>query len=176
MKESGRNEMLWGFAVLAVTGGITAGVYFAAAPAITYWIAWPGVAWGAYLVARGWAKASARWRLLGLLAVAAAALAAVLALLNPYDLSPSYDLVEVGDCLDQDSRAIDCDGTAAYRVESIKRYPDDLPFPGQATFAADAEVCTKTSGVYFVHPTRETWDDGDRSLLCVEDLLPNPDG
>ena len=173
MQDSGRNDILWGIAILAVTGGITLGTYIAAGPGDTYWIAWGGVIWGAYKVLRGWAMASAVWRVLGALAVVTMAIGSVLVIQS--DLANPYNSAEVGHCLDQDGRTMDCDGTQNYEVESVKLYPDDLKFPGQARFDADADACSTSFNSYFFHPARESWDDGDRSLLCVKNVLLEQD-
>ncbi len=173
MQDSGRNEVLWGILILAVTGGITLGTYIAAGPGQTYWIVWGGIAWGAYKVLRGWVAASAFWRVMGALAVGAMVLGAVLVLQS--DLADPYNSAKAGDCLDKEGLTLDCDGTETYKVDWAKLYPKDMAFPGQARFDADAEVCSTSFRSYYFHPTRESWEDGDRSLLCAKNVRLDPD-
>ena len=173
MQDSGRNEVLWGILILAVTGGITLGTYVAAGPGQTYWIVWGGIAWGAYKVLRGWVAASAFWRVIGALAVGAMVLGAVLVLQS--DLADPYNSAKAGDCLDKEGLTLDCDGTENYTVDWAKLYPKDMAFPGQARFDADAEGCSTSFRSYYFHPTRESWEDGDRSLLCAKNVRLDPD-
>ena len=80
---------------------------------------------------------------------------------------PEFNTVTKGDCLDRDGMAVACsEAGGGFQVLSVELYPDEMAFPGDARFESDSEGCSLMSDYYFF-PTRETWDAGDRSLLCV---------
>ena len=167
VNESARNEMLWGIAILAVAGGITLGTYLAAGSGSTYWIAWGGIIWGAFKVLKGWTRASAAWRVLGAVVVAVTVGGGLLVYQSSGDSTDLYNSIEAGDCIDQGGFTVTCDASGVYEVVSIKTYAEDLDFPGEAMFDADALTCPRETDRYY-YPTRESWSDGDRSLLCVK--------
>ncbi len=164
--QDGRNDIIWGIVILAVAGGITLGTYIAAAPGSTYLIAFGPMIWGGFKVFRGLASASNSWRVLGLATLAAVAIGSILVFQSSRDQSDYHNSVEVGDCVDQYGLPTECARPGAYEVISVKLYPDDMTFPGDAKFYADSEACPVPASVYFA-PIRETWDEGDRLLMCV---------
>ena len=174
-RESDSGEIIWGIVILAITGGITLGTYVYAAQGGTYWVTWGGLIFGAWKVLRGWVKASLGWRVLGIIIVVAMVVAGLLVFRNSQSLGSFYNSVELGDCLDQDGLKVDCNGRERYQVQSVQLYGDEMRYPGTAKFEADGDSCAPSSRGYYFHPTRLSWDEGDRSLLCVEDVQLSPD-
>ena len=161
-----RNKIIWGIGIVVVAGGITLVTYIAAAPGGTYWLAWGPTIWGGYMVFRGLARASNLWRALGLVTVAVVATGNILVFQDSRDEADYFNSTEIGDCLDQNGFPTGCAEPDAREVRFIKRYPDDMVFPGSERFYADSEACPAPAGYYYA-PTQETWDQGDRLLLCV---------
>ena len=159
-------EVMWGIVILVVAGGITLITYVAATPGGTYFLAYGAIIWGAYKVLRGLGSASVFWRIVGLATMAAMVVVGVLVFQDSRNLSDLYNSTHVGECVDLDGLATECDRFDAKEVMSVHLYPNDMAFPGQSKFDADSEGCP-LEAVLFFSPTRETWDGGDRSLLCV---------
>ena len=100
-----------------------------------------------------------------------------------------FDL-EVGDCFDTDDvssvdevTVVGCDATHVYEVFEIADYdagPDEA-FPGEDELGDTAEdVCRPGFEDYvgvpyddsewfgtFINPSEQTWEEGDREILCV---------
>ena len=174
IRESNNGELIWGIVILAITGVITLGTYVSAAPGGTYWVTWGRLIIGAWKVLRGWVKASAGWRVLGIVIVVLMVVGGIYVFQGSRDLSNLYNSVKIGDCLDLDSREVECNGSEKYKVDSVRLYSDDMAHPGVSKFESDADTCEPSYRGYFFHPTRLSWDDGDRSLLCVQDVLISP--
>lgn len=175
IRQSDNGELIWGIVILAITGGITLGTYLAAAPGGTYWVTWGGLIFGGWKVLRGWVKASPGWRVLGIVIVVLMVVGGIYVFQASRDISNLYNSVNIGDCLDLDGREVDCNGSERYRVESVTLYSDDMGYPGVTKFETDADTCAPSFRGYFFHPSRLSWDEGDRSLLCVEDIDISPD-
>ena len=82
--------------------------------------------------------------------------------------SELYNSTGVGDCLNADGLESDCSGVGAdYAIVQVKLYSQSMPYPGEARFDLDSNSICPDHADYVFFPTRETWSDGDRSLLCV---------
>ncbi len=169
-RNGAHNSIIWGIVILAVAGAITVGSYIAAAPGGTYLITWGAMIWGGIKILTGLANASNFWRALGLVMAATMVGASLFAFLQSNDQSAYWNTIEVGDCLSGEGLPTDCDTPGSYVVLHVKRYPDDIAYPGTARFEADSTVCPGST-LYF-SPTLESWNQGDRSLQCVSSANP----
>ena len=102
-------EVMWGIVILVVAGGITLITYVAATPGGTYFLAYGAIIWGAYKVLRGLGSASVFWRIVGLATMAAMVVVGVLVFQDSRNLSDLYNSTHVGECVDLDGLATECD-------------------------------------------------------------------
>ncbi len=168
-EESGHNDIIWGIVIVLVAGGITLGTYVAAAPGGIFFISYGGILWGAYKILTGWVKASGTWRVIGILVAGAMVATGIMAYQRVTDQGDNNNAVEVGDCVDEYGIEASCsEADGLYVVLRIERYPSEMSFPGEARFHSGSIDCPSQSDWYY-SPTRESWDAGDRRLLCVRE-------
>lgn len=152
----GRRNILWGIVIAAIAGGITVGTFAAAGPGGTYFIAYGGVAVGAFQIIKGLINASGFWRLVGLSALMAIAVIGFLTYQASQNTESLYNEIEVGDCLDVDGFETGCDdGASVYNVVGIHQYNSDALFPGDARIESDAVRHCPAYAEWYFTPLRE---------------------
>jgi len=155
-------------------GAIFTGVGYLLSPGGWYLIAFGPVIFGGYQMLRGLAdlyslhsEDANRW-LLAVALVVCAVGALSFGVLSSGEYSVKGSLKgDAGDCLDANGLLVGCDTTASrYEIISIKEVPDQTSYPGLSYFDKYGARCSATD--YFFYPTSETWDFGDRKVLCVK--------
>lgn len=169
-EKEGRQEIIQGIVLVAIGAGITVGTFLAAGPGGTYYITYGGVAVGAFQIIKGLTKATGFWRLVGFTALVVTAVVAFLTYQAAQDTSSFYNEITTGDCVDVEGLKADCDDRATVaEVVGTYRYDSDRAFPGVTQVDADAERNCPFS--WYFMPTRESWSEGDRTILCVTTLI-----
>ncbi len=167
-ESEGRRNILWGIVIAAIAGGITVGTFAAAGPGGTYFIAYGGVAVGAFQIIKGLINASGFWRLVGLLALVAIAVIGFLTYQASQDTGSLYNEIEVGDCVDADGFKASCDDRdGVYDVVGTYQYGSDASFPGDTRIELDAGRHCPANAEWYFTPLGEGWSQGDRTILCV---------
>ena len=153
--------IIWGIAILAIGAGVTLITYFAAKGGGTYFALWGAVIFGFLGIIRGWMQASNGWRVVALISIAVIASSGWIVLQGD-----TFEDAKVGNCLDSEGLVVDCDGQQDYIVEEIFEFSELDSYPGQSYFDRRSENCPASSDSFF-YPSQQTWDQSDRSLLCV---------
>ena len=167
-ENEGRRNILWGIVIAAIAGGITVGTFAAAGPGGTYFIAYGGVAVGAFQIIKGLINASGFWRLVGLLALVATAVIGFLTYQASQDTGSLYNEIEVGNCVDVDGFKTGCnDRASVYNVVGFHQYDSDAFFPGDTRIESDVGRHCPAYAEWYFTPLRESWSQGDRTILCV---------
>ena len=166
-QRAGRNRMLLGFVIAMIAGGISLGTLFVSGGGGFSLLLWGAIAFGAFRFFQGWLDASVKWRLTGSISATAFVVGAIAVVQVVPSATDAYDSLQVGDCVDRESWRTDCDDTDALEILTIKRYPDEMAFPGSSTFDADVALCPAEYN-FFAYPTRGSWEVGDRTLLCLK--------
>ena len=168
-EKEGRRNILWGIVIAIIAGGITVGTLVAAGPGGTYFIAYGGVAVGAFQIIKGLIAASGFWRLVGLLTLVAIVVIGIFTYQASQDTGRFYNSTKVGDCVDVDGLKTGCDtGDSVYTVIGSHQYNSDALFPGRTQIGLDAELYCSADAEWHLTPSREGWGQGDRMILCVE--------
>ena len=88
----------------------------------------------------------------------------------------SASRLDIGECYNEDPETgglmvelVGCSGDWEYRVVSSFNVADSLRYPGEDHFSLLAlEQCDRRF-TYLLHPTRETWASGDRTVNCLQE-------
>ena len=82
--------------------------------------------------------------------------------------------LEAGQCFNEAPETDDllveivsCTGAWDYQVVEIVPLPEDDSFPGDSYIESRADRDCGTNTDYYFHPTSESWDLGDRQILCA---------
>ena len=75
--------------------------------------------------------------------------------------------VEVGDCVSSTGLVAPCNNYR-HKVWKIISYDGQTEYPGVAKFQRDGDTLCPSFASWYYHPTRTSWAEGDRSLLCTQ--------
>ena len=159
-EDNGR--IVCGLGILAVASLVTALTYYAAEPGDSFLLMWGPILIGCIQILRGWTRAAWGWRLGSIATVVLLLLFAVWTIRQVNDPTRYYNSAEERDCVSPIGLVVDCDeDDTQFKVVSTKRFPDDrTAYPP----SYELDVCP---GLFF-YPTRQSWEQGDRLVLCVD--------